>query len=352
MAIPKLCVILGAGASYDVHGKGSTLGTRQAAFRPPLAKNLFNIEDRPQYRELLEDYPGADHLAQTLAQLTSQKDFNLEQELRRLAEHPNSQTRENFKQIPAYLRDLLFRCSNLYTATPSSYSQLLQIIIAEHPHEVLFLTLNYDDLLEKAIKLFDPALEITDLTDYTDSNRYAKIVKFHGSIDWFIRLSRTGNWFEMLSDLDLGQLQKTAVRVPGIGRTRDESNRDSWLYPVLTAPLAGKGLIESVCPDEHVTAARHFLGEGCTKFLIIGTSGSDDDLMEFLDDTVPAGIPVFLDVVDPGGAIKVLNRFREGVRAFRDPHDDLPKRTHEVGFQQYVSEGGIRSFAQFSPGTG
>ena len=97
-----------------------------------------------------------------------------------------------------------------------------------------------------------------------------------------------------------------------MGRTRDEIDRDAWLYPVLTAPLAGKGITDSVCPASHVTDAGNFLSD-CTKFLIIGTAGWDDDLMGFLDKAVPVGPRVFLDVVDPSGANGVLERFQERI---------------------------------------
>ena len=76
----KVCVILGAGASHDVHGVGSHLA--DGDFQPPLAKDLFNLRDHHQYRDILQDYPGADHLALQLAAPSSERDFNLEGELR------------------------------------------------------------------------------------------------------------------------------------------------------------------------------------------------------------------------------------------------------------------------------
>jgi hypothetical protein len=66
---PKACVILGAGASHDVKGEASPY--IESGFRPPLAKELFDIENHPVYWEIIDKYPGAKVLAQSLAPLIS-----------------------------------------------------------------------------------------------------------------------------------------------------------------------------------------------------------------------------------------------------------------------------------------
>ena len=352
----KVCVILGAGASYDVHGFGSAYLDSQKSetnvyslptgpeFRPPLVKDLFDLERNPRYREILNYYHGADFLAQTLAQQSRHEDFNLEEELLRLANHDDGQTRENFKQVPAYLRDLLLACSEGYTARPTSYSQLVQHLVAESQHQVLFLVLNYDDLLEKAITLYNPSYQFATLEHYVDPDRPVQVVKFHGSINWFTPMSGGGDWFERASRIDLNSLS-SEIEVRDFKQlVVHYSHQTKRYYPVLTAPLAGKGLSQSVCPESHLTAATEFLKD-CQKFLIVGTGGLDDDLMEFLDTSVSDVPGLFMDVVGPD-ATAVLARFRKKVSAFKRDNTNLHARNQDMGFQSYLSEAGIKSFAE------
>ena len=69
--------------------------------------------------------------------------------------------------------------------------------------------------------------------------------------------------------------------------------------------------------------------------------------MEFLDDAVPLGPRYFVDIVLPGGANEVWERYRKSVRAFRQGTDDLPKRTHDVLFRDYVSSEAIKAFGRW-----
>jgi len=77
----KVCVILGAGASFDVHGAGSDLCREE--FRPTLAQDLFNFDQRDGFREILKDYAGAIVLAQGLASRSGLPEFDIEKELKR-----------------------------------------------------------------------------------------------------------------------------------------------------------------------------------------------------------------------------------------------------------------------------
>lgn len=340
----KVCVILGAGASHDVHGPGSAL--LNPDFRPPLANELFDLAKHLPYRQILTHYPAADHLALQLTAPSQSKDFDLEGELRRFARHHNSQTRKNFNQIPPYIRDLLFKCSREYTAVPYGYSLLVQQIIAESECDTLFLTLNYDDLLEKAIQQFNGTWVFSDMAHYIDVTRTAKVVKFHGSINWFARLRPAKlDWRQQVAELDINEMAEKAQRGDIEIRDTQHAFHETGFYPVLTAPLAGKGLADAVCPAEHLEVAKEFLAT-CKKFLIIGTGGLDDDLMEFLDQSVPVGSSIFGDVVDPN-AVVVMDRFKAGVRAFRQEGGVSHIRPQTTSFQTYLSDTGIQSFMKW-----
>ena len=108
----KITVILGAGASHDVHGQGSALKSG-GKFRPPLAKELFDIDERNEFAPYLAKYPGAAHLAQTLGARVSGGEVAVEDLLRQMAESNTERDRNNFKQIPLYLCDILFKASVL-----------------------------------------------------------------------------------------------------------------------------------------------------------------------------------------------------------------------------------------------
>lgn len=291
----KICVILGAGASHDVRNAGSLAGelagTRligDEKLRPPLGKDLFNIEGHPTYWTYLTAYPGARILAQGLAEQSLRDDFDLETELRRLAEHDAPTIRKHFRGVPPYIRDLITACSYGYTPVPSCYVSLAQILLAEAPSDVLFLVLNYDDLLEKGLQSFDGSFVFGALKDYIRIERQAKLVKLHGSITWFKSIgSPSGDWHRQILDRDV--LARTPDNEVIVATTAERTYQielgANYVYPVLTAPLAGKGITDMVCPADHLQAAREFLGE-CHKFMVIGSSGVDEDLLELLQSAV------------------------------------------------------------------
>ena len=157
----------------------------------------------------------------------------------------------------------------------------------------------------------------------------------------------------MVDDLDISRkLTDNAVIIPqDVESVQSAVEGVSLLYPLLTAPLAGKGQADLVCPGEHVKAARDFLKD-CKKFLIIGSSGLDDDLLGVLDDAVDPGLnpKIHMMVVGSGQPTdETLRNFQDGVRAFRSLHryrDDIP---YTNGFREYVSSEEFKTFAEYKP---
>ena len=339
----KACVILGAGASKDVYN--GSLRINQERFQPPLAKDLF----RADYADVMSPYPGAQYIASLLTPMAGEPDFNLEAELRKLAEHKNSSTRDHFRHVPPYLHDLLANCSRDYTELPGSYMQLAFELLAEAPHELLFLVLNYDDLLENALRRFDPKIhQFSSFEHYISKYSRAWIVKLHGSINWYRLMGpvQGTSWEDHVQSIQLFEKppDDEIIVLNNQNIARNHQVDQHWAYPVLTAPLAGKGTTNMVCPEMHIDAARHFL-EDCRKFLIIGTSGRDDDLLDLLDTSVdPSRGDRYIHVVDAddSGAETTLERFQNGVRALRGT---MPPGIHGLGFRNYVSSEAIKTFA-------
>ncbi len=149
--MPKACVILGAGASCDIWSKGTPVINED--LRPSLAKELFDTNSRPAFYQVMKQYSGAKYLSDLLYPVIANGEMAIEEALRHYTNHKDPDLREKFKHVPPYLRDLLQECSHNYVEEPGSYIQLITELLAEHPHNVLFMTLNYDDLLERALTL-------------------------------------------------------------------------------------------------------------------------------------------------------------------------------------------------------
>ena len=276
----------------------------------------------------------------------------MEDALRHYAEHPSEQLRQRFKHIPPYLRDLLWLCSEEYTRVPSGYVRLVTQLLAEHPHEVMFILMNYDDLLEKALTSFDGAYTFDKLPYYIAEHRSAKVVKLHGSIDWFRPMPGPPNlsWTQCVEELNIQNPYANIQVIKHGSSTRDtQVSKDiwgweftPWVYPVLTAPLAGKGLADAVCPGTHQSFARKFLAT-CAKVLVIGTSGMDDDLLGLLDSSMNGESTKLIHFVGKGdGANAALTGFQKGVGVFRD----FPRiNQFKGGFQEYVNGPDFKAFA-------
>lgn len=224
--LPKVCVILGAGASKDVHN-GSAPILLQGNYRPPLARDLFAISTHPEYFAVLQRYPGAQSLAAVLSPPSDSSGFDLESRLRELAEHPDERVRQQFKQVPPYLRDLLWFASYQYTPTPGTYLQLVYALLADSPHHVLFLVLNYDTLLEQALAQFDGTFIYDSITAYVREDRQSKVVKLHGSINWFKLMGGSGLDQDLLALLDdaVAPSLRPAIQLVGVSDGEDALQR-------------------------------------------------------------------------------------------------------------------------------
>lgn len=348
--LPKLTIIVGAGASHDVANEGTH---KEDKWRPPLAAELFRINKREVFEPLLREYPGAAALVDRLAPLAEHyaehnpQDFKLEEKLRAYADHRDVRIRQQFKEIPAYIRAVIVECSKNYVARPACFHQLVAEVLAEHEHQVLFLVLNYDTFVERALGPFGH--DFRRITDYIDPDRRAKVVKVHGSVDWFFEfVSVAANWHAAIRRFDVGTEKRQFVVHPDLADKTDFAGfrefvpnhlPHTWRYPVLTAPLAGKGPTDLVCPAEHLVAAKEFLRD-CKKFLVLGTSGGDKDLFELLDSATPPVGPHVAQFVGRQDVKVVEQRYRDKVRAFRSARVE----SYSHGFRKHMLDPAFPEF--------
>lgn len=331
----KIAVILGAGASYDVHNGEVPLGSE--TWRPPLARELF----QPRFWPLQEPYPGAVVIGAELAPEAAKgaATFAFETRLTSFAASANPRTRRHFMDVPPYLRDVLVRCSTSYDPIGSNYLRLVRRLLEPMRHEVMFIVLNYDTILETALTKYDPQFQFASLPDYV-AHDAVKVVKVHGSVDWFVPVpgSSSKSWSDAFDGFDPNDPENgSRISVNRAGyqtfNMRIENGVDPPLcgYPWLTAPVIDK---ELRCPRYHTEALHSFVAD-CTRFLVIGTSGLDDDLLRELALATKGSLARSIQYVDTNDTVKA--RFERVIPAFKDgANGNPPARVWVEGFAKYL----------------
>jgi hypothetical protein len=182
------------------------------------------------------------------------------------------------------------------------------------------------------------------MDDYVSSDRQALIIKLHGSIDWItsmgLRAERT--WEEAFERFD-GLAPSSELLWHDLGpdcRVKDYSHSGKqmdarWAYPVITAPLAGKSDADIVCPPSHIAALKEFLGK-CYRYLFVGTSGLDDDLLAILGQSIPD--QSLAHYVSAGDVDEVARRVESVVPQLR-VLSEIAGIRYRRGFREYVLSG-------------
>jgi hypothetical protein len=339
----RLTVILGAGASYD--STPIAVGEIDKSYTPPLTSQIF--EGRKPFQRILEKYPKARALASTIA-VKVQRGESLEAVLRDLRDSQEEHIVKEFIQVPLYLQELFWEVSFRYTSEFVNYTNLVSRLLYSDIEQVVFVSLNYDLLLEKSLGTIisgsGTRWQPVDLSFYYDPNRKWQLIKLHGSVNWVRLVRRLGSidWTDetVLDRLDSLGLQLDNSLDPNINVVSGYQQR--WIkragsklvcYPAITVPVEGK--YEFVCPSEHIVILKEFL-DSCRNFLIIGASGRDRDLLDILKDNVQDC--TVLGIVDFGAdqVRNVFDRFSSRVLQFYVPR---VKRLYSEGFSKFILAG-------------
>ncbi len=275
-----LVVLVGAGASYDCTSNppSETFDPLAASWRPPLVRGLFS----DQFSKTLAEYPLVQMAASEInaamraADATGQS-IAVEQFIReRYRDSSHESDRKKFASIPWYLQEIIYEAGKSYTRNPDHLGLLVSAAL--RLPEVVFVTLNYDTILDRRLTAFD---QIASMGGYVAEHRPWSLIKPHGSVNWGREIDASEGW--ATSDIYRGS------RVPRLtGETRyldPESTLQElrlgpgWHFPALSVPLGAPD--EIVCPDDHIEFLKRRLAncDGRIHLLVAGYSGLDDEVL-------------------------------------------------------------------------
>lgn len=343
----KLCIILGAGASASINSK-SPEALDYENFKPVTTKDLF--KNSKSFRTVLSHYPLAKSISNDIyirLESGEQLEAILKDYSHTIERGEDISSTRQFLQVPPYLNELFYNISH-FTKQPREYSYLVNRIIGRNDIDVLFLTLNYDVILELLLQeLFK--VDFDQEIDYINQKRNWKIVKMHGSINWYTQVSKQNEEFyhsedesrdriKYLDYLDSRPLKYFSEPTPEcIYQKVDHRFIFFWdhnvVYPKISVPVQGNYKLN--CPSSHYDFAKKFLSK-CKNYLIIGSQGLDEDLLSLLKNHADAR---YLTIVgrnkDEIDGIKL--RFKKSFKSLIGPN--IPESyINNFGFSDFIAD--------------
>lgn len=281
--IDRLFVILGAGASHDCAPQ-ERIDAAGEQYWPPLTSGLFS-PGPVGFAPILAKYPLAKAAAAELASATSA--VSIETQLReRYRDSVHEHDKRIFRGILPYLQELLYEVSLKFTPFPQNYELLVTKLL--RLKEIVFVSLNYDLLLDTALAAADPRK--SGMQWYIrHEHRNWTLIKLHGSVDWGQELLEPRGEADFIAPeaetslvpkikLRSGSLSQMRGLLPGASRRYNKLN---LFFPALAAPVGRAD--ELVCPRAHVAFLKKRLAETQPMhLLIIGYSGIDREVVSLI----------------------------------------------------------------------
>lgn len=335
-------VITGAGASYDLIPPHQINVVKDLHFKPPLTQSLFNMPS--EFEPLLELYPQAYSAIGAFRYAIYRGQKSVETLLKELKDSEEETKISQFKQLPLYFQSLFTRISDGYCRMPVNYTTLITETLRKKVDAVAYVTLNYDLFLEKALKALT-GFAFNGINQYIPENRKWMLIKLHGSANWGRKLKKILNPGEQIDALldcidrsDLENDLESEIEVNPFEWNQGGTSINKY-YPALTVPVDNK--YEFNCPQEHIEKLKSLL-KICKKFLIIGVSGKDKDLLELLSQNV--GEVNKVTIVGGETVDGDKTRFKEGVPQFNKPA--VGWVSYNKGFSEFIKADGIESFLE------
>ena len=268
-------VIIGAGASY-------ASGQYEVAQRPPLTRGLF---ESTKARALLRTYVLANNASRAVRRLMQADDtVAFEQALRSLREDGHPHRQQMSLALPPYLQALMLAYSEELHADAERYSVLIDELLKLRTR-ILFVSLNYDTLLDSNLGAFSP---LQSIDDYVSETRQWDLVKPHGSANWYVELD---DFFDPTAPpADLRVPEGPIECVPAksfplhIARGAPEARDPHTLsrrYPAIALPEGPKDKL--VMPPHHYD---HFMqaleASHEIDLLVLGYSALDTEVLDLI----------------------------------------------------------------------
>jgi hypothetical protein len=277
-----LMVVFGAGASFDSAPSRKPIAPTIQGHRPPLADNLF--DGREEFRGALNNYWQIQPIVPYLRERGTKSLEEVLQELYENTENHPQRSRQ-MMALRFYIRDVIDMCSKGWLKDidgVTNHKTLVDQILERPSERTLFVTFNYDELIENALLSLGFRTEYFE--DYVTRLSQFGLYKLHGSIRW-ARLVKPV--FKPSSPIQLSQLiddatshsldQKDAFRIYQNLRV---TTIDDWLaIPAIMVPIYKKSSFE--CPREHLNNLINYLPH-VDKILAIGWRAKEAHFMSLL----------------------------------------------------------------------
>lgn len=288
-------IILGAGASYDSIFTDDNANEEESAYysdflnwRPPLGKDLFSYNH--EFDSIIKSFPGAESFQSEISACDDIEElFQNKYELSKQRNGINIHLQ--IINVQFYLQALFEAISRRYIKfAPSNYDILVRKAYEYYiktDEQILFVTFNYDTLLEKSIEKICN-FKIEGMEDYI--KHPLKIIKPHGSWNWFRKtkviddlgraLISQGSFSRYLYDpthlqTSLNMIDSLLEDFYLLNLTFDQlgmQHTNFLLFPQIIIPLRTKD--DFVLPQSHLEELWKFL-EGVNEILIIGWKANE-----------------------------------------------------------------------------
>jgi hypothetical protein len=335
-------VIIGAGASY-------ASGEYELSQRPPLTRGLF---ETGRAKALLRTYVLANNASRAVRRLMQADDtVAFEQALRSLREDGHPHRQQMSLALPPYLQALMLAYSEELHADAERYSVLIDELLKLRTR-ILFVSLNYDTLLDSNLGAFAP---LQSIDDYISETRQWDLIKPHGSANWYVELDDLFDPTAPPSDL---RVPKGPIKcVPAksfplyIARgalERRDPHTLSRRYPAIALPEGPKDRL--VLPPQHHD---HFVRTLDAAYeidvLVLGYSALDTEVLDLIAHSRARIRRMTVVNRDPRSTLEVYRRIEDhGIKAvWPDTFDGSYERwIDEQGLYEWVKEfGGLRDGA-------
>jgi hypothetical protein len=300
-----------------------------------LVQELF--ANRTTFNPILLKYPKAAALSGLIRDQVLTR--SIEDVLRELSAVPQLTVQRQVWEIPLYLQELLGEVGEYFApgGAGTRYDTLVHLIDRSAYDSVLYITVNYDRFLERALERFYD-VSFNNIYSYCEPGRKWSLVKLHGSVNWGRRLQNgsvengvltiKGESLDLAGDIEVLRGHQHSHRVRDV----------AYYYPSLAIPIGGKE--EFACPAAHLQVMDRQLRE-CSGFIFIGFSCLDSHVINRF-----AQVPRFsrLEMVNGTHAfgrsaytkLAAASPVFDGCR----PEDV----TTNFGFREFVRDGRLQAF--------